>query len=86
MKAKDLFGGLVLPGVVPDVSDSTNLPRGIGDPALAIVGSFLATVLLAELGAAAAALWAIRGSIWRWARPISSNAAIATAASSWPAT
>ena len=57
MKAKDLFGGLVLPGVVPDVSDSTNLPRGIGDPALAIVGSFLATVLLAELGAAAAALW-----------------------------
>jgi hypothetical protein len=57
MKARDLWGGLKLPMAVPQVGEAQNRTRGIGDPALAVVGSFVATVLRAEVGEAAGALW-----------------------------
>lgn len=57
MKARDVFGGLRLPMAVPSIGDATNRTRAIGDPGLAIVASFLTSVLAAEVGEASAALW-----------------------------
>lgn len=57
MKARDVWGGLHLPVAVPEISTPNNRTRAIGDPGLAVVASFVTSVLMAELGPAAAALW-----------------------------